>query len=204
MPKKELKDRILYVGLDDSNHAGKRKGEIITAVFSHIYEDSLKTHFPRERKIEEDIQSKNWIGKKRKRDFRFTILTHNISSKNSYNLFLVAPYLIQNYLEKIYPPDLDKIEIYFDGKMMKSWEEMLQEDFKKIIPIGCFNFTGPNKTNVPYVLGVADRISHFLFKGEFGNLDSLLKNPKMVPINCEDTDFIKRKEGFSNSGKFYK
>ena len=31
----------LYVGLDDSNHAGTSKGEIIVAVFSPIHEDSL-------------------------------------------------------------------------------------------------------------------------------------------------------------------
>ena len=204
MVKKGLKNKILYVGLDDSNHAGKKKGEIITAVFSQNYDDSLIEKFQRRRTSRGRERTKRWIDKKKTRDFRFTILPHEQSSKTSYNLFLTAPYLIQNYLNEINNSKVENLEIYFDGKMEKSWERIIESDFQYSKPIKLSNFTGENKTNVPYVLGIADYLSYLLFKGDYGNLETLLKNPKMVPIDFTDPAFIERRERFSNSGKFYK
>jgi len=37
----ELENAFLYVGLDDSNHAGTNTGEIIVASFSFFHEDGI-------------------------------------------------------------------------------------------------------------------------------------------------------------------
>lgn len=192
--KRRFSKNTLYIGLDDSNHAGKRGGEIITAIFSKYYLDKQINVFPRERKKREYYEIKEWMNKT-ERDFRFTILTHKTLLKGAYNLPLVAPYLINDYLKK--EKDIEKLYIYFDGKLEKSWEDILKRDFKKY-QLMISNFTGPNKTKIPNVLGIADRFSNFIFREKLGSLDELLENSKMVPIDLSSDLFTKRKELFSN------
>lgn len=85
--------------------------------------------------------------------------------------------------------------------MQPHWKEVILKDFNYLEKIEIFNFTGPNKTKIPHVLGIADRYSHYLFRGNFGALDTLLKDPKLVPINFNKKSFINRKKLFFNSDK---
>src|SRR3989344_1054364 len=173
----------LYIGFDDSNHNGKRKGEVIVAIFSEIYQDNLITHFPRERRNKEFNEIEFWLKKISKRDYRFTILTHLESKKGAYNLPLVAPYLVENYLKK--REEINELHLHFDGELKKPWKEIAIKDFKKSNNLVIKNYTGENKTEVPIVLGYADRMANFIFRGKRGNLDELLQNPKFVPIEQE-------------------
>ena len=84
----------LIVGLDDSNHAGKSPGEIITATFSFCLEDSVVKTFPNRR----DYQMfERWINSP-ERDFRFGILMDEKYRHSHTNLISIAPLLIKSYL----------------------------------------------------------------------------------------------------------
>ena len=49
----------VYIGIDDSNHAGTAKGEVIAAVFSFLPEDRIVRQWPNKRQagIEKIMQS---------------------------------------------------------------------------------------------------------------------------------------------------
>lgn len=147
----------LYVGFDDSNHAGKTSEEIIVAVFSNNYKDSLIKKCPKRRNFQGAGEFLNNSG----RDFRFTTLEHEGAKKN-FNLPLVAPYLIKNYIR--FRDNLYKISLFFDGPFEKRWEEIIEEDLREF-NIKIKNFSGPNKYRCPEVLCVADTKANLLFKG---------------------------------------
>ena len=67
--------RCLYVGMDDSNHAGEDiKGEINLAVFSFEHDDSVVRTFNNRR----DYDFASRYMRNPQRDYRFTILMGRI------------------------------------------------------------------------------------------------------------------------------
>ena len=50
---------VLYIGADDSNHAGTNvKGEIVVATFSRLHEDSVVQEFPNRR---DSYSTEKWL-----------------------------------------------------------------------------------------------------------------------------------------------
>ena len=93
MPKEGL-ENILYMGLDDSNHAGKRKGEVAVAAFSFDYKDSLVQNFGKRshrREVDE------WLSLPQ-RDYNLTLLAGRRFRHNHNNLPYVAKILVPEFI----------------------------------------------------------------------------------------------------------
>ena len=181
------KEEVLIVGLDDSNHAGISKAEIVAAVFSHFPEDSLIKSFPNHRNFSELEQG---LGSP-ERDYRFCILTSEQYRHNSQNLVSVAPNLIKNYLEfeMIFPREL---KIYFDGRLEKGGREYIRRIFSGyhgIERVIIDNFIKKNKLSsgaiskrmrCPSVVYFADVLSNNLYRNR--TFEELSSHPKLVSV----------------------
>lgn len=125
----------LYVGLDDSNHAGvNKKGEIEAAVFSTRQEDSLVRVFPNTRSPNSKQVSpyREWASQWG-RDYRFTVLLREEYSfrDSSRNIVQVAPLLINRFMleAEVIPHTL---KIYIDGGLDSEGKKHLREQFSHI------------------------------------------------------------------------
>lgn len=179
MPKERGTD--LYVGLDDSNHAGKRGGEIIVAIFSTLHEDSFVQHFPNRR----NYRSVNeWLDHP-ERSYKFTVLTHDLSASTRYNLVWVAPFLIEGYLRENFPENSPRsLHIFLDGEIAPSWARVLRQDFTGVPYVDVSNFTGESKRHCPRLSYMADVHASQLFKNH--TLDNLLKKKELITIPLEN------------------
>jgi len=116
----------LYVGMDDSNHAGEIQGEINFATFSMIRQDSIVRTFPNRRDY---LQAQKWM-KHPCRDYRFTILTGEPWRTKPDNLVRTAPVLINSFLQDYPHLELDAIRLYLDGNLDSSGKESLRICFR--------------------------------------------------------------------------
>jgi hypothetical protein len=178
---------VLYVGADDSNHAGTTKGEIIVATFSWIHEDSIVKDFQNKRDYHE---VERWL-ENEERDFRFTICTAEQYRHDSQNLPKVVPTLIKNYLEDV-DVDLDKLCVYLDGGLRRAYKEQMRTKLRKMSRIEGVvvdNFIKKrNDSNgfrkgyhCPKLVWVADSLANHLFRNG-GNLETMLQHEKMVAL----------------------
>lgn len=177
--KKGVLEEILYVGVDDSNHAGKTKGEIIVATFSFYHKDSLVRKFPNKREYE---LVKNWFeDRDAPKDFRFTVLFDEKYRHISNNLPVAAPYLIRNFLkDNQNNRKIKNIKIYFDGRLVPSQKKYMREvfsDFPKVVVDNFIKKRGIHRC--PFVVYSADVMAHSLYKTE---ISKLLEHPKLVNI----------------------
>src|SRR3989339_258945 len=116
--------KTLICGFDDSNHAGDRKGDIITGVFSENPGDANVVRF-RNRRDREFFR--NWFANNfGNKDYRFAALHDDELRRIQPNLPLVAPSLIDNYLSST-RLGFNKIQIYFDGILKKWHKEFLEK-----------------------------------------------------------------------------
>lgn len=177
----------LYVGGDDSNHAGQnKKGELNVATFSLLKEDSIVKNFPNKRDYS---KTENWI-KSDSRDYRFLILSSERFRYSSNNLIYTMPKLIRNYLEEndIY---LKNLKIYLDGRLEKNARKDLKEifeDFHGIEKVFTDNFIKKNKNKqgrivkrpkFPALVYHADVLASILFKKPF---EEIISDKKLVDI----------------------
>ena len=155
-------EKSLYVGFDDSNHAGVVEKEIIVGIFSRIPEDNLIQKFPEKRNYKKVI---NWM-QNPNRDYRLTTLEHNSYFRNSYNLQLTAIYLVEDYLKSVENSNLPKkIYLNFDGLLKTSWKDILKNDFADF-RLKMRNFKGKTKRSCPKIVYIADVFSNYLFKSK--------------------------------------
>jgi len=135
--------KTIYVGLDDSNHAGQgKKGEIILATFSTYKQDSKVQQHPNRRMYN---AAQNWM-EDEQRDYRFAVLALDKYRKTSQNnIFSAAPALINNFI-KYHTNYFDIANIYIDGRMRGEQKTELKYEirtnFKEII---IDNFTKSKK-----------------------------------------------------------
>ena len=115
-----LDEKVLWIGIDDSNHAGDKKtakglkGEIIVAIFSHNVDDWKVRVFPNRR----DCQKTEKFLQDPLRDFRFTLLTAEAYRTNSQNLPVILPFLVQNFFKER-EKDYRKVYAGLDGYLNK-------------------------------------------------------------------------------------
>ncbi len=179
----------LYFGLDDSNHAGQKKGEIIVATYSFWQEDSIVRDWPNTRNHSDSLKWLSTEGRGRV----FTVLLHEENRHIDYNLPLVAPYLINHVLERTYGGP-DNIKIFLDGHLRTSDRKILREDFSEIFPnVVVDNFTKKERgrgmvkrkrPHCPAVVNIADNLSNYLFCNR--SLEELTNSRGMVPIDREE------------------
>src|SRR3989338_10701753 len=181
----------LYVGVDDSNHAGtNKKGEIIVATFSTHLEDSIAKNQINRR---EAGKAYGWA-QSSGRDYLFTILTDERSRRCSYNLVLVAPLLVKEFLKKHSIDDSLNIGLYFDGPLKKYQKRFVCLDF----PEHGASAEGFDKKNFstqsgkktprivyPNMVVIADTLAHDLYVTS-RPLEQFLTDPHMVSLDQEE------------------
>lgn len=162
----------LYVGFDDSNHAGTAKGEIIVATFSYLYEDNATRIYPRSRNFP---QAQYWLSRPG-RDMRFTLLTHDQFRHSPNNLAIVAPFLVKDVLESQFPKP-SNLHLNFDGVLTKEARTLLYHDFENHFPnvhIEYFIKRKDKKGRVfrnitcPCLVYIADTLAHNINKNPTG------------------------------------
>jgi len=121
----------LYVGGDDSNHAGELqvKEEITVAVFSLLHEDSVVRQFT-ERNGHSFFES--WI-QNQNRDYRVTSRKAEHYRHSGTDLPIIIPCLIQDFLAEYNSqshgnPKIEQINIYLDGILNAELKRALKED----------------------------------------------------------------------------
>jgi|TARA_Y100000310_G_scaffold87891_1_gene84801 hypothetical protein len=180
-----MNSNFLYVGLDDSNHAGCSKGEIIVSVFSSIQEDSLVKGWGNGRLTSSRLED---FFKDEERDFRFTLLTDEKYRRGSQNLPQIAPYLIKSYLEEE-NIEVDTLKIYLDGVLKSHERKKLKEQFLDVPNLVVDNFIKKQRMkknkrivkghHCPRTVYVADSLANNLYKEPIGKL---LEHEKMINI----------------------
>lgn len=115
----------LYVGGDESNHGNLRNGrnEIFVATFSLEHEDSIVRQWPN---LANHNSALEWL--ENGGSYRHTARPSEIYSKAGLGISIVMPTLIKNYLENSNINDLDRINIYLDGKFEKNEKNNLKKD----------------------------------------------------------------------------
>jgi hypothetical protein len=171
-----LEDKLI-VGLDDSNHAAKRSGEIIVAAFSFDLEDEEVKKFGKRANYNEALE---WLNES-KRDYRFTILRAKKFRYLHTNLPHTAEQLIQNYIETN-NLKLKKISIFFDGEIQNYQVKNLKNLFNNY-EIEIKNFIKTRGIHVcPKVIYMADILANTIYNDHKG----LLKNKKFIPYNLNN------------------
>ncbi len=163
MQKKDLEERILYVGLDDSNHVGKRTSEIVVAAFSFQYEDGVVKNYGKRAKIEKVHE---WLNDQN-RDYRFAILIEEKFKHTNTNLPYTANGLVKSFLND-YNQKIGKIYLYFDGELSQNQRDNLKLNFSFLSEFKFDNFTKQNRYHkCPKVVYIADALASSLYHKEF-------------------------------------
>ena len=170
----------LYVGVDDSNHAGTVRGEIVLATFSRVHEDSIVRNFNEVRNQELALK---WM-ESPERDYRFSILFGENWRRSSTNLVYAAPILIDAYLQENQLPDLETIKVYLDGPLSSGGRERLRKELEYIPKQVIDNFTKIKhyklgKQKCPTVVYMADFWAHHTFRQ---GIENGLTSKKYVPM----------------------
>ncbi len=178
---------ILYVGGDDSNHAGNSLGEIIVATFSLLCKDGLVRDFPN---VRDYSFLPDWINSEM-RDYRFGILTEEKYRHSHSNLTRTIPSLITSFLDEM-DFGVRILKIYLDGRLDKNGRNFLRDrfyGFRGIESVIVDNFIKKQKNNrgriskhphCPPVVYYADLLAHQLFSNE--TFRELSTHPKLVLI----------------------
>src|SRR3989344_9655229 len=118
------KEDCLYVGGDDSNHAGTSKGEIIVATFSSNQQDSVVRDF---KNVRDRLGLEDWISRD-DIDYRFTLLTSERFRHSSQNLVFAIPSLIRAYLDQT-SQSFRNLKVYLDGPMSQGVRDYIRNYF---------------------------------------------------------------------------
>ena len=173
-----LEHETLYVGFDNSNHAGKRRGEIIVATFSFNVLDAIVKNFGKNR----DYASvEKWINDPvNPRDYRFCSLIDEKYRHIHQNIPHAAPFLVRSFLDKL-KFEVPNVFLYFDGELEKWHENYLRQVFKPCFRnIGIEYFIKKRGIhNCPMPVYVADVLSNDLYNGGFSEV---AEHPKGVII----------------------
>jgi len=121
---------ILYVGGDDSNHAGTAKGEIMVGTFSFLKEDSIVQNFKNRRDYQKTLR---WL-ENPSRDYRLTALVLEKYRHSSQNLVEIIPKLTEKYIlnKKL---NIEQINIYLDGRLNRGSRNQIRNFFRERLGI---------------------------------------------------------------------
>lgn len=164
----ELESKLI-VGLDDSNHAGTSKGDILVATFSTFGKDSEEIRFGNHR----DYQAlEKWLTNDLQVvDYRFGIILNPDLRKFQPLLPFVAPYLINSFLSS-YGGNIQILEVNIDGLANSSHKNYLKSYFKdKFERVIIANFIKThNVHHCPKVVYMADILASNLYHTDFSEV----------------------------------
>ncbi|MEI6058807.1 MAG: hypothetical protein WCP89_03480 [archaeon] len=191
--------RILYVGGDDSNHAGDAPpGEFLVATFSFDKEDSLVMPFPNRRDYAKFMDWIRYPG----RDYRFVVRKTEHHRHSCLNLPAVMPTLIERFIvdeknlygdSEGYEP-VDQLNVYLDGYLNGSAKACLRDDLRGLrgiqrVVVDNFikkktraNGDVSKRPVCPRVVWMADVLANQLYVQNRGTI-KLAGDPKMVVGN---------------------
>jgi len=171
---------VLYIGIDESNHG--RYPEICVAVFSGLREDCRPYRFP----IPRDYTLLSKLDSK-KRDYRFLILTKPQIRESRSKTALIAPSLINPYLEE---NNFDEVRILVDGKFYRENIKTLVKGLKTSSRVLCRGFVNRKKKIKgkkgiksyvqPFIIGLADITASELYSRV--TLRELHKNERLLEL----------------------
>jgi len=170
--------RVLYIGLDESNHGGDP--EICTAVFSTFPNDAKFDTYKYGKKYDSLLSRLNTP----ELDYNFLTLYRNQIPENKNKLAISAPSLIIPYLEKI-PFQFHEIKTLFDGRIKIEDKNLIINKLnpyaKKITCKGFIKYKegkGKNITyNQPKIIPIADTLANHLYNQ---SLRQINENPQRV------------------------
>ncbi|MEK6741922.1 MAG: hypothetical protein AABX91_01645 [Nanoarchaeota archaeon] len=181
------KRECLYVGADDSNHAGDTKGEIIVATFSFDRNDSLVRNFPNTRDLKAVAE---WL-KLPERDYLFSLLTSDSYRHSGQNLIEVIPYLVDFYLDKN-SVQVGNLNVYLDGRLDGGARDHIKKHFMEkhgIENVVVDNFIKKTKNtkgriekhpHCPTLVYNADVIANSLYRQN--TAEQLFTHGKFIPL----------------------
>ncbi|MEM3112862.1 MAG: hypothetical protein QXI33_00365 [Candidatus Pacearchaeota archaeon] len=176
-----LEDKTLIIGFDDLNHAGDRKGDIIVASFSFNVSDSKIQKFKNRKDMDQLLR---WFHECHDNDYRFaTLFDRNLRNMQP-NLQLVAPYLIQDFLDSC-QEKIGGIKCYFDGIIRPWHKEFLMDCFSTIFKLFSVDHF-IKKGNVHYclkIIYISHILAHDLYTKPF---HEIMEHKKRVEIINED------------------
>jgi hypothetical protein len=183
---KDVEERRLYVGLDESNHG--RYPEFIVAVSSIMKSDAvLKTITGRERMSDEEIVR---FLENEQRRYRGVRAERGQIPRNKHQLVEAGPYLVEKLLrenEKEYGR-IYHLEIFLDGDIMSREIDRLHKMLLELrvresmgICIECCPKKESGGYEYPRLLAAADSIAHALFR-EHSFLHRLRAEERMIKL----------------------
>lgn len=176
-----MKDETLYVAMDDSNHCGDRKGDIIVAPFSFDSQDVIIKQFKNRRDRE---VLKKWVGSSIQyglpKDYCFAILLDDTLRRLQPNIALVAPPLIDSII--LNHPRVENVELYIDGIVKSKFKDYIRDYFKPKFPkFKVQNFIKRNHIHYcPKLIYIAHILAHDIYDGSF---EEIVENQKRVLID---------------------
>jgi hypothetical protein len=180
----------LYIGADDSNHAGtNKKGEIIAVTFSIFREDSVVKEQVNRRDPRRAYNLLNSEG----RDYAFTILTDERSKHCGYNLVLAVPLLVEEYLKGKGTGLSLTLNLYFDGPLRGYQRRFVCESFPRHTAhadgfckkeLSVHSQKRATSLRCPDIVIAADAIAHDLYTNH--TLENLLTDPHMIAVSHEE------------------
>ena len=175
----EKDKKILYVGLDDSNHGNYP--EVCLAYFSTIKEDI----YVRETTVKRDLTFRSRL-QSPKRDYNFLLLEEANIGNGKNNLAIAAPSLIIPHIGQVGP--FERLEIFIDGRLKSIDKEQIQKGLSRYANEIQIKGVIKNKKRIqgkevkryqqPFLLILADLQANYIYT-EF-SLEQLHNHPKRV------------------------
>jgi hypothetical protein len=153
--------KILYVGMDESNHGDIKKkiGEIVVATFSYSkkYWDETAKHPNRRDYSQVQIALNEGV------DYVYTFLPHELAKHNYSNLPLVASDLVGKVLHFQYAPE---IKIGLDGQLSyKDRKNMTKEFYEMGFEPKISNYIKKNGSHVgPKLIYISHLLANNIFR----------------------------------------
>lgn len=176
---------VIYIGVDDSNHAGTdMKGEIILVTFSLNSENGVPRVHPNRRRIKPEA----WL--REGNEYRFTILTDPEFKRNNFNLVLAAPLIIKKYFEENPNLNPSRLSCSFDGLIDKCQEKFVAGDLIHIcsdVSVRGYVKKGHRGKRMPTPTAVyaADNLANYYLKNKIC-IGRVLSDERMIALPIEE------------------
>lgn len=175
-----LEKDTLLVGLDNSNHAGERIGEVIVATFSFNLRDlKIKNYGPGRNYDRFNFWMKE---KPNPPDFRFGVLIAEKYRHNQQNIPIAAPELIEGFLGSLDFMPLN-LSLHIDGGVNPQDRNFLKTHFQNQFKKVSINYyiKQRNVHLCPMPVYAAHILAHDLYSSGFSELT---EHPKFVVLKC--------------------
>ncbi len=155
---KALENRVLYVGIDESNHG--KFPEVFVSVFSNLEKDIEKQPY-----IPKSRNHNKLFGKFSKRDYSFLLVSENDHKRIPKYEFMgvVTASLIKDKVGR----DIENLLIYLDGEIGQTKQFFIKYLVSKTCNIEIKRIhvkSGAGMDTKYKIVNIADQMAHYLFR----------------------------------------